>query len=128
MPLKGLQLALSPIQKWKESTDIIVRSIQGYDLGLAFLSWVRLRNASCFDNLCTFFQDNFHALGTLPEEGLLAQCTNEPFVQLAVPFVTTSGEYNLNGASHPATEEAELKGNTQKQAGMMPCTQAVRSS
>lgn len=47
--------------------------------------------------------------------------------QLAVQFVMTSGQYNLDGASHPAPEEAELKGNTQKQAGMMPCPQAVRS-
>lgn len=53
--------ALSPVQKWKESTDILARSIQGYDLGLPFLSWARLRNTSCFDNLCPFFQDNFLA-------------------------------------------------------------------
>jgi len=50
------------------------------------------------------------------------------FVQLVVLFLVTSGQHNLNGTCHSAPEEAELKDNSQRQAGMMPCTQAVRSS
>lgn len=93
--MKGLQPL---VQMWKESAETLVRSVQGYDLGLAFLSWARLRNTSCFSSLCSFLQDDFLAMGTSPEEEFVVQ-----FVLL----LTTFGQHNLTG-TNPAAWEAEL--------------------
>lgn len=65
-----------------------LNSVQGYDLGLAFLSWARLRNTSCFNSLCSFFQDSFLAVGTSPAKELFVQ-----FVLL----LTTFGQPSLTG-------------------------------
>lgn len=110
--------AFTPVQMWKESAETLARSVQGYDLGLAFLSWARFRNTSCFNSLFFFFWDNTLAMGTSPEEELFVQ---------SLLFLTTSGQYNLTG-TYPAAWEAELKGSTEKQAGTVLHTQAVRSS
>lgn len=36
------------------------------------------------------------------------------FVQLVLLFLKSSGEYNLDNASDPASEEAKLQGSTQR--------------
>lgn len=106
-----------PVQIWKESAETLARSVQGYDPGLAFLSWARLKNPSFCNTLCSFFQDNFLAMGTSPEE---------LFFQFVL-LLTTFGQHNPT-APYPAACEAELSSSTERQAGLVLHTQAVRSS
>lgn len=111
--MKGLQ----PLLQFKCGRKVLKPLPDLYKV-TTFLSWARLRNTSCFNSLCFFFWDNILAMGTSPEEELFVQ---------SLLFLTTSGQYNLTG-TYPAAWEAELKGSTEKQAGTVLHTQAVRSS